>query len=340
MVLVENMENYILKDKVLAKLFIFAICAIICLYSCTAYSSNLHSEVSHINNIESPFYEDDICVKLLNNGSLTNVHSSSPTIYINDDNTYITDTKDNKLYRYGNNGEKIFIANNARKCFYIRGVLYFELWEGSSFSERKLACYANNKTTVLVNDCTFAYGKSGIYYKINGESKLYRLSYNTNEITFVTTIQKNYYFNAEYKGLLWFYGPDGMYCSNLDGSEMKLMIPGCYSVLGYRSNNIFFIKNNSLQKFSLLTNEIDDLAIPLRNVRAFNFTDNLCLIADENGLFAFDSDFSTKRELLYDEHIYSICISNNVIIVASTVDYENDIYRRINEEGEIIYTLD
>lgn len=338
-----NMESYILRGNILRKIFICILLTLVCFFGCTNYNSNEYSGFSNINTEKEintpPFYEDDVSVKLLNNGSLTNVHSSSPTIYVNDNNTYITCTKENKLYCYSSDGEKSFLADNARKCFSMDGIMYCELWEGTSVSERKLACFSNNELVILVDNCTFTYGKNGIYYKINGENKLYLLSYNTHETTFVTDIQKGYYFNIEYNGFLWFYGPDGLYCSLLDGSEMKLIIPECYNVLGYRNNYIFFGMDNKLFKFSILTNESVDMEIPLINVHACNFTDNLCLIADESGLFSFDSNFLVKRKIITDNHIHSICVLNNMIIIGSVDEYGNDFYRCINEDGEILNTF-
>lgn len=165
---------------------------------------------------------------------------------------------------------------------------------------------------------------------------MYSLTYDTQEIKPIALIPSELRFNAEYKRKLWFKGSDGLYNSELDGSDIKLIIPNCEKVMGYRNNYIYFMENSNLHRYSIDKNETVSFDIPLTEIHTLNFTDSECLIADTNGLFAYNSDFSQSRKLLDIKSIRCISIIDDIIIVGYTDENHNEIFVNIDNDGNIL----
>lgn len=324
------------------KVYIFYFIASLLFFTgCDITLNNKNSKTTSANSTISDhfFAENDVCVKLLNNGSLTNVHTSSPSVYISGKDVYVTFFKESKLYRFNQSNEKEFIANDTWNCFLKDNVLYCEDWGGTTASSTSLSILSEKQKIEIMNECDFTYGKSAIYVKPHGKNQLYAVKYGTNEINFVTDIPSGYYFDAEYNNYLWFYGPEGLYCSQLNGSKLKLILPDCFTVLGYRNNHIYFRKDNNLHRFSILTNEVFSFEVPLIGVRACNFTDDNCLLANEKGLFSYNSDFTDIRQISNIESIQSICVLNDTIIIGYLDESEREIFSSIDENGNILRTF-
>lgn len=319
---------------------------LILLTSCTNAKPDIilessYSELTEITDAKPAvandfFAENDICVKLQNNGTPYSAVTHSSPAYAYDGNFYISIWHDNKFYLYDKKGNKDFITNGVWKCFVKEDTMYCEDWEGTTHSKSSLAVLSGNKKNIIVEDCYFVYGKNAIYFKYNGEDELYSLAYDTQEIKPIIQIPSGFYFNAEYKEKLWFIGPDGLYDSELDGSDIKLIIPNCEKVMGYRNNYIYFMRNSNLQRYSIAENETISFDIPLTEIHTLNFTDNECLIADTNGLFAYNSDFSQSRKLLDIKSIRCISIIDKTIIVGYSDENSNEIFINIDNDGNIL----
>lgn len=301
----------------------------------TSASETVEITVTEPMTVGNFFAESDACVKLLNNGTPYSTVTHSSPAYEHDGNFYISIWHDNKFYRYDKNGNKDFITDGVWKCFVKEDTMYCEDWGGTINSKSSLAELSGNEKNIIVDDCYFTYGKSAIYFKYNGEDELYSLTYDTQEIKPIVQIPSGLYFNAEYNGKLWFIGADGLYNSDLNGSEIGLIIPNCERVMGYRNNYIYFMENSNLHRYSIDKNETVSFDIPLTAIHTLNFTDNECLIADKNGLFAYNSDFSQKRKLLDIKSIRCISIIDEIIIVGYSDENNNEIFINIDINGNI-----
>lgn len=282
------------------------------------------------------FAENDICVKLLNNGSYKNVLTHSSPAYEHNGNFYISIWHENKFYRYDKNGNKSFVTDGVWDCFVKENTMYCADWGGATSSKNSLAVLSGNEKKIIVEDCSFVYGKSAIYFKYNGEDELYSLAYDTQKIKPIVEIPSGFYFDAEYAEKLWFSGPDGLYNSDLNGNDLELIIPDCERVMGYRNNYIYFMKNSNLHRYSIAENETASFDISLTEIHTLNFTDSECLIADTNGLTAYNSDFSQSRRLLDIRHIRYISIIDDIIIVGYLDKNNNEIFINIDANGNII----
>ena len=310
-------------------------------FTYTSTAETTASETSEINvteptTVSNFFAESDICVKLLNNGTPKSAVTHSNPVYEYDGNFYISIWHENKLYLYDKNGDKSFVTDGVWKCFVKENTMYCEDWGGATNSKSSLAVLCGNEKNIIVEDCNFTYGKSAIYFEYNGEDKLYSLAYDTLEIKPIVEIPSDFYFNAEYAEKLWFRGSGGLYNSDLDGSNIELIIPNCERVMGYRNNYIYFMRNSNLHRYSIAENEIASFNIPLTEIHTLNFTDNECLIADTNGLFAYNSDFSQSRKLLDIKSIRCISIIDESIIVGYLDENNNEIFINIDNDGNIL----
>lgn len=307
----------------------------------TSTSEATVSEMSEINFTEPTmvsnfFAESDICVKLLNNDTPKSAVTHSNPAYEYDGNFYISIWHENKLYLYDKNGDKSFVTDGVWKCFVKENTMYCEDWGGATNSKSSLAVLCGNEKNIIVEDCNFTYGKSAIYFKYNSKNELYSIAYDTQKIKSIVEIPSDFYFDAEYAEKLWFTGPDGLYNSDLDGSNIELIISDCESVMGYRNNYIYFMMNNNLYRYSIAENETVSFDIPLTEIHTMNFTDNECLIADTNGLFAYNSDFSQSRKLLDIKSIRCISIIDEIIIIGYSDENNNEIFINIDNEGNIL----
>ena len=292
------------------------------------------------------FNEEDICVQLLNSKNSIHAQTTSSSMYVDGENVYITFFVENKLYCHSSNDKKVFFADEAWNCFKKGGVMYYETWGGSTSSPRNLAMRAVGETKILVEDCDFTYGKTAIYYEkityheLNYKKELHCMEYGTHKSEFIMELDEKQYFSAEYAGKLWCKGKDGLYESELDGSKMKLRIPKCTEVVGYRNAYIYYLENgNSFKRYSIQTGEIAVLPdIFNKSTYTYNFTDQYFLIANENGLFAYEADF-TSNKMLSDKRVYAIYSVDNVIILNYDNSSTDGGYIQIDEVGSIIRTF-
>lgn len=320
--------------------------SVILLTSCAKNNLDIISELGCSESVEitdlepavvSDFFaENDICVKLLNNGTPQSTVTHSNPAYEYEGNFYISIWHENKLYRYDKNGDKSFVTDGVWKCFVKESIMYCEDWNGATHSKSSLAELSGNEKKIIVDDCYFTYGKSAIYFKYNGEDKLYSLAYDTQEIKPIVEIPSGFYFDAEYTEKLWFRGPDGLYSSDLNGFDIKLILPNCERVMGYRNNYIYFMKNGKLYRYSIHGNETVSFDIPLTEIHTLNFTDSECLIASENGLIAYNSDFTKSRKLLDIESIRCVSIIDENIIVGYSDKNNKEIFINIDANGKVI----
>lgn len=302
----------------------------------TDIESSSETTVTEPTEVTDFFAESDICVKLLNNGTPYSTVTHSNPAYAYDGNFYISIWHDNKFYRYDKNGNKDFITDGVWNCFVKEDTMYCEDWGGATHSKSSLVILSGNEKNIIVEDCHFVYGKSAVYFKYSGEDELYSLAYDTQEIKPIALIPSELRFNAEYKGKLWFKGSDGLYNSELDGSDIKLIIPNCERVMGYRNNYIYFMRNSNLHRYSITENETKSFGIPLNEIHILNFTDSECLIADKNGLFAYNSNFSQSRRLLDIKSIRCISIIDDIIIVGYSDENNNETFINIDNDGNIL----
>lgn len=302
----------------------------------TDIEPSAETAVTEPTEVKDFFAESDICVKLRNNGTPNSAVTHSSPAYAYDGNFYISIWHDNKFYRYDKNGDKSFVTDGVWNCFVKEDTMYCEDWGGATHSKSSLAILSGNEKNIIVEDCHFVYGKSAVYFKYSGEDELYSLAYDTQEIKTICEIPSGFYFNAEYNGKLWFKGAEGLYASDLNGNDIELIIPDCEKVMGYRNNCIYFMRNSNLHRYSIDENETKSFGIPLNEIHALNFTDSECLIADKNGLFAYNSNFSQSRKLLDIKSIRCISIIDDIIIVGYSDENNNEIYINIDNDGNIL----
>ncbi len=302
----------------------------------TVTQSASETVVTEPTEVSDFFAENDICVKLLNNGTPKSAVTHSSPAYAYDGNFYISIWHDNKFYRYDKSGDKSFVTDGVWNCFVKENTMYCQDWGGATHSKSSLAELSGNEKKIIVDDCYFVYGKSAIYFKYNGEDMLYSLAYDTKEIKPVCEITSGYYFNAKYAEKLWFEGPEGLYNSDLGSFDIELIIPDCERIMGYRNNYVYFMKKGTLHRYSISENETVSFDIPLTEIHTMNFTDSECLIADANGLFAYNSDFSKKRQLLNIKSIRCISIIDDIIIVGYSDENNNEIFINIDNDGNIL----
>ncbi len=283
------------------------------------------------------FAESDECVTLLNNGSPTNVHTKSSPVYWDGESLYITFFDSNKCYRFGRDGSKELVTDGVWNCYSRDGTMYCEDWGGATIYPKSLAVLEGDQKKIIVENCYFEYGKSAIYFRRYDERKLYAVDYDTHEISLVTELPDEYYLRAEYYGKLWFYGPEGMYCSELDGSGMKLAFEGFSLLMSYRNGYIYFRNDDTFNRYSIKTGEIEVLNIDPLEIYAYNFTDDRCLVSGKNGLNAYNADFSEKEHILDQRNISTISVFDDMIIIGYRDENANKIFEEIDEKGNVLH---
>lgn len=283
------------------------------------------------------FAESYECVTLLNNGSPTNVHTKSSPVYWDGKSLYITFFHSNKCYCFGRVSGKELVTDGVWNCYSRDGTMYCEDWGGATIYPKSLAVLEGNQKKIIVENCYFEYGKSAIYFRRYDERQLYAIDYDTHEISLVTELPDDYYLRVEYYEKLWFYGPDGMYCSELDGSGMKLAFEAFPLLLSYRNGYIYFRNDNTFNRYSIKTGKTEVLNIDPLEIYTYNFTDDRCLVAGKDGLDAYNADFSEKEHLLDQRNITTISIFDDMIIIGYRDENSNEIFEEIDEKGNVLH---
>jgi len=282
------------------------------------------------------FYEDDRYVKRYSDYSPTTVIARDPAVYIDEEEIYVSFWGRNELYRFDRNGNKTYVCDDAWKLFREKDTMYCGDWEGSTNNPFSLAVLENGEKTIIEDNCYWRYGKTAIYCIDFDDNKLYSISYDTNEKYYIMDMPSDFHLLAEYKNRLWFINSSKLYSSNLDGTDMAIVIDSkdyVDRVLGFRNGNIYYQHNGkNIARYSIETEEICSFNIG-SYIMACNFTNDNCILSTEKGLFAYDADFNIEKKLL-DKGTPCITVSDDVIIIRNDID----VFEQIDIDGNILET--
>ncbi len=286
------------------------------------------------------FYESDSWVKRHSDWTPKSVVARGRPVYVDGEDVYITIFHNNKLYRYDKDGNKTYVCDAAWDLFRQDGVMYCEDWGGATKDPTSLAVLENGEKRIIAEHCSFHYGKTAIFYESFDDGGLYSVSYNTNEISFIMDMPEGFDFIAEYENQMWFSGRDGVYSSAADGSGLNKVIEGSQTILGFRNGYIYYHNHDKLKRYSIETHEITLFNISALHIHACNFTNDSCLIANNEGLFSYDADFNVEKKISDNSNISNITVSDDVIIIGYWDNENNqEMFDSIDMNGNVLRTF-